>query len=242
MLPESPREPLQTDVLRLPGLLEYARGFALQHAIQDEQLAGKRGPIMLLVEHEPTITIGRRGNSTDVVAPEVVLRARGVAVHETDRGGQVTYHGPGQIVAYPMLPLERIGIGLHEYMRGLEEAVIRTLARWNLEGYRWKGNTGVFVGKDKICAMGIRARRWWTMHGLALNVRTNLNHFGLIVPCGIRDRGVTSMDTLLGDRCPAMPEVEDALVEELASVFPLAMNRITVLEAQLPDPATHVPT
>lgn len=229
--PESPPEfpipgilPLGCTLVRVPGHLEYAAGHALQARLQAEQLAGVRGPVVLFVEHAPTITIGRRGNAGEVVAPDAVLRARGVAVHETDRGGQVTYHGPGQIVGYPLIPLQRLGLGLHEYMRGLEEAVIRTIARWELKGYRVEGRTGVWVGKEKICALGIRVRRWWAMHGLALNVTTNLGHFGLIIPCGIRDRGVTSMQKLLGPACPTLAEVESALAFELAYTLGLVLT------------------
>lgn len=197
------------------GRLDYAEAHALQDRLQREQIAGTLGPMVLLVEHPPTITIGRRGNPEDVVAPEAVLRARGVAVHETDRGGQVTYHGPGQIVAYPLVNVS--ALGLHEYLRLLEESVIRTIARWGIEGYRVEGRTGVWVGKVKVCALGIHVRRWWSTHGLALNVTTDLNHFGLIIPCGIRDRGVGSMEKLLGaGSCPTIEEVKAELRVHLA--------------------------
>ncbi len=199
------------------GRIDYGEAAELQRRLQAEQIAGNRGPLVLVVEHPPTITIGRRGSSNEVVAPDAVLRARGVHVHETDRGGQVTYHGPGQIVAYPLLRVEKLG--LHEYLRLLEEAVIRTIGEWGLEGYRVEGRTGVWVGKEKICAMGIHVRRWWTTHGLALNVTTNLNHFGLIIPCGIRDRGVCSMEKLLGGGTPSREEVEEALRRNMGSLF-----------------------
>ena len=202
-----------TDLGRMP----YEEAWRLQERLQAEQIAGTRGATLLFVEHPPTITVGRRGSADEVVAPEAVLRARGVTVTETDRGGQVTYHGPGQIVAYPLVNVE--AIGLHEYMRLLEEAVIHTIARWGIEGYRVEGRTGVWVGKEKICAMGIRVRKWWAMHGLALNVTTDMNHFGLIIPCGIRDRGVCSMQKLLGAKTPAMGEVKGALREELGKVL-----------------------
>jgi lipoyl(octanoyl) transferase len=199
------------------GRMDYDAAYALQQRLQAEQIAGTRGATMLFVEHPPTITVGRRGSADEVVAPESVLRARGVVVRETDRGGQVTYHGPGQIVCYPLVHVEKLG--LHEYMRLLEEAVIRTIARWEITGYRVEGRTGVWVGKEKICALGIRVRKWWSIHGLALNVRPDLNHFGLIIPCGIRDRGVCSMEKLLGDRTPATTEVRDALAAELTAVL-----------------------
>ncbi|CAN5203776.1 lipoyl(octanoyl) transferase LipB [soil metagenome] len=199
------------------GRMDYQAAWDLQAALQKEQIAGERGPVILFVEHPPTITVGRRGTAAEVVAPDVVLKARGVAVVETDRGGQVTYHGPGQLVAYPLVNVERLG--LHEYMRLMEEAVIRTIARWGIEGYRVEGRTGVWVGKEKICAMGIRVRKWWAMHGLALNVTTDLHHFGLIIPCGIRDRGVCSMEKLLGNKTPSMDDVKAALSKELVGLL-----------------------
>ena len=201
------------------GRIDYAAATEIQNNLQQAQIAGELGPVILVVEHPPTITIGRRGTTEEVVAPEPVLRARGVAVHETDRGGQVTFHGPGQLVLYPLIPVQNLG--LHEYMRLMEEAVIRTLAPYGLEGYRVEGRTGVWIGKEKICAMGIRVRRWWSTHGLALNVDTDLNYFGLIVPCGIRDRGVCSMKKLLGDKTPARSAVRNALVKELTDQLKL---------------------
>ncbi|MBI1291079.1 lipoyl(octanoyl) transferase LipB [bacterium] len=197
--------------------MEYQAAWDLQAKLQALQIDGALGPVILSVEHPPTITVGRRGTQDEVVAPAPVLRQRGVAVVETDRGGQVTYHGPGQLVVYPLVHVE--AIGLHEYLRLLEDAVMRTVARWGIEGYRVEGRTGVWVGKEKICAMGIRVRRWWAIHGLALNVTTDLNHFGLIIPCGIRDRGVGSMEKLLGDKTPPMALVRQVLLEEIAEAL-----------------------
>jgi len=199
------------------GRIGYAEAHDMQRGIQAMQIAGQLGPLVLMVEHPPTITKGRRGGSDEVVAPEVVLRARGVEVHETDRGGQVTYHGPGQLVVYPLINVEKLG--LHEFLRCMEEAVILAIARWGLTGYRVEGRTGVWVGKEKICAMGIHVRKWWSTHGLALNVTTDLNHFGLIVPCGIRDRGVCSLQKLLGPATPSMEVVKEELRARFAEVF-----------------------
>ncbi|MCC5876328.1 MAG: lipoyl(octanoyl) transferase LipB [Candidatus Sumerlaeia bacterium] len=201
------------------GRMDYADAHHLQLELQEKQIRGELGPVVLFVEHPPTITVGRRGSRDDVVAPEVVLKARGVTVAETDRGGQVTYHGPGQIVCYPLLQLEKIG--LHVYMRHLEDTVMGTLDHWGIKGYRVDGRTGVWVGKEKICAMGVRVRRWWTLHGLALNVTTDLNHFGLIIPCGIRDRGVCSMEKLLGKEVPGWEEVRAQLLTHLGRLFEL---------------------
>lgn len=212
------------------GQMEYQAAWDLQRRIVEHQCAGTRGPVLLFVEHPATITIGRRGKSDEVLAPRAVLERRGIAVTETDRGGEITYHGPGQIVAYPLVPLQQLGLGVHAYMRALEEAVIRLLDDHGLKGYRWEGRTGVWVGRDKICAMGIRVRRWWTMHGLALNVKTDLNHFGLIVPCGIRDRGVTSLAQQLGDACPGIDQVKAALRDHLAREIGLALQDGTLAD------------
>ena len=196
------------------GRMDYDSAYALQRAIQEEQVAGRRGATVLVVEHPATVTLGRRGSHDDVVAPTAVLAQRGVRVVETDRGGQVTYHGPGQLVCYPLVQVAHLG--LHVYMRALEEAVMKTLLRWNIEGYRVEGRTGVWVGKEKICAMGIRVRKWWSLHGLALNITTDLNHFGLIIPCGIRDRGVCSMRKILGAATPEWATVREELLGHLA--------------------------
>lgn len=206
------------------GRIEYQQAWDLQRRLQDEQVAGARGPLVLFVEHPPTITIGRRGEASEVVAPAKILERRGIAVTETDRGGQVTYHGPGQLVVYPLLDLQAMKLGLHEYLRLLEEAVILLLATCDLKGYRVEGRTGVWVGKEKVCAMGIRVRKWWTMHGLALNVNPDLNHFGMIIPCGIRDRGVTSLERLLGEACPSMDEVKARMRAGLSEALHLDLT------------------
>jgi lipoyl(octanoyl) transferase len=219
------------------GRMDYAEAHQLQLSLQDRQIAGELGPLVLFVEHPPTITVGRRGSTDDVVAPEAVLKNRGVAVVETDRGGQVTYHGPGQLVCYPLVRVEHLG--LHVHMRNLEEAVIRTLKRWGIEGYRVEGRTGVWIGKEKISAMGVRVRRWWTLHGLALNITTDLNHFGLIIPCGIRDRGVCSMKKLLGDKTPPWQEVRDELLSHLCDLYgmkPTVIDKQELLSRVTPTP------
>lgn len=208
--------------------MDYRAAWDLQARLVDEQIAGARGPLVLYVEHPPTITIGRRGTEEDVVAPKKVLEARGIVVSETDRGGQSTYHGPGQLVVYPLVNLQRLELGIHEYLRALEEAVIRYLATLDLKGYRWEGRTGVWVGPEKICAMGIRVRKWWTLHGLALNVTTDLNHFGMLIPCGIRDRGVTSLRKLLGDGAPPMEAVKGGMKQTLAECLGLELTDATL--------------
>lgn len=169
---------------------------------------------LLLVEHDPpVITVSARKTARQhlVATPDMLARA-GVEVCETDRGGDITYHGPGQLVVYPILDLNTLTLRLHGYMRLLEQVIIDTLARFGIEGHRDQTATGVWVGGSKICAMGVRVSRWVTMHGLALNVTTNLDHFNLIVPCGLVGRGVTSMARELGEACPSMDHVKEVVV------------------------------
>jgi lipoyl(octanoyl) transferase len=186
---------------------------------------------ILLVEHDPVITIGRRpGAARHLVASPELLARQGVEVVETDRGGDITYHGRGQLVCYPILDLNTLKMGLHAYMRMLEEAVIGVCGHFGIPAGRDAGATGVWVptgdgrvaGPAKICAMGVRVRKWVTMHGLALNISTNLEHFKLIVPCGLAGRPVTSMEQQLaarGERCPDPREVATVLVQRLTDLI-----------------------
>jgi lipoyl(octanoyl) transferase len=202
------------------GVVTYAEGMSLQEKNRDEVLAAREGGgeigRLLLLEHDPpVVTITKRPGAADhLIATEEQLALAGVEVCKTDRGGDITYHGPGQLVAYPILDLNMLGLNLHAYMRFLEEIVITVCSSFGVEVQRDTGATGVWVGDAKICALGVRVRRWVTTHGLALNVSTNLDHFGLIVPCGLAGRPVTSLSRELGDRCPTMPEVKHRLAEE----------------------------
>lgn len=177
---------------------------------------------ILLVEHDPVITVTKRpGAIGHLLASPELLRRHGIELVQTDRGGDITYHGPGQLVCYPIIDLQLLHLRLHDYMRLLEQAVIDTLAGFGVAGERDPGATGVWVRSGdgqcacKICAMGVRVSRWISMHGLALNVMTNLEHFGLIVPCGLAGRGVTSLRAMLGDGCPTMEQVKCDLVSTL---------------------------
>ena len=205
--------------------MPYAEAYDRQCATRDEVLADRDADdapagVLLLVEHDPpVITISKRPNARQhLLAGDDRLAELGVTVAETDRGGDITYHGPGQLVAYPIVDLNRLGLNLHAYMRTLEGVVIDVCRRFGVEGRRDADATGVWVGGEgagaaKICAMGVRVRRWVTMHGLALNVTTDLSHFGLIVPCGLQGRPVTSLANELGDDAPAMEEVKQAIAE-----------------------------
>jgi lipoyl(octanoyl) transferase len=179
-----------------------------------------------MLEHDPVITISRRpGARAHLIADEARLAREGVTIAETDRGGDITYHGPGQLVVYPILDLNALRLRLHDYMRALEESVIRLCDRLGLHAQREPGATGVWIrtapGEEpaKVCAMGVRVTRWVSMHGLALNVNPRMDHFDLIVPCGLIGRRVTSLRALMGDRCPDMPSVKAMLAEALAGVL-----------------------
>ncbi len=206
------------------GRVEYAAALALQQQLVEDRRAGRIGDTLLLLEHPPVITLGvkTRGQPTHVVATSDALADAGVTVHESGRGGDVTYHGPGQLVGYPIFDLRPDRCDVHQYVRDLEEALIIAMRRFGIEGGRVKGLTGVWVGpagrEAKLAAIGVRISRWITSHGFALNVSPDLSHFDLIVPCGIADRGVTSLAGLLGRDVP-MAEVEDAVVDGMAQVF-----------------------
>jgi lipoyl(octanoyl) transferase len=207
------------EVRRL-GLVGYDEALALQRELVEERRAGKFPDLLLLLEHPPVITLGVRAEIArgNVVATDDRLAQLGVAVHETGRGGDVTYHGPGQIVGYPILDLRPDRCDVHRYVRDLEEVMIRTCADYGVNAGRITGLTGAWVGTEKIGAIGIRISRWISSHGFAFNVTTNLDHFKLIVPCGISDRGVTSLEKSTGRSVP-LPQVEDALVRRFAEVF-----------------------
>ena len=207
-------------VIRLPEV-EYGEAFELQRRLLEERRLGARPDTLLLLSHPPVVTVGRGGGAEHVLLPEDELRRRGIALWETDRGGDVTFHGPGQIVGYVIFDLRDHGQDLHRFLRRMEGAILRALASFGIEGRRISGLTGVWVGERKVCAIGIKVSRWISMHGFAFNVSTDLSYFDVIVPCGISDRGVTSLSALLGREVDRR-EVEDALMMAFAEEFGLA--------------------
>lgn len=178
---------------------------------------------LLWVEHTPVITLGKSGKIKNLLLGEKQLKEKGIEYYPTNRGGDITFHGPGQIVGYPIIDLDNFFTDIHKYLRYLEEAILLTLGEYDLNGARSIGETGVWldVGTPfarKICAMGVKASRWVTMHGFALNVNTNLSYFDYIVPCGIKGKAVTSLAKELGREIP-FKEVKDKLKVHLANLF-----------------------
>jgi lipoyl(octanoyl) transferase len=209
----------ELEVRRL-GVVPYDEALAMQRQLVEERRAGHIPDVLLLLQHPAVITLGVKGDGgrANIVATDARLAELGIAVHETGRGGDVTYHGPGQIVGYPILDLKPDRCDVHRYVRDLEDVMIRVCADYGVTAGRITGLTGAWVGAEKIGAIGVRLSRWITMHGFAFNVSTDLDHFKLIVPCGISDRGVTSLERATG-RYLSFSEVEDAVVGRFQDVF-----------------------
>ena len=207
------------EVRRL-GIVPYAEALAIQRALVEERKAGRVPDLLLLLQHPAVITLGVRGDGgrSNIVATGERLAELGIDVSETGRGGDVTYHGPGQIVGYPIIDLKPDRCDVHVYVRDVEEVMIRVCADYGVSAGRVAGLTGTWIGAEKIGAIGVRISRWVTSHGFAFNVSTNLEHFRLIVPCGISDRGVTSLERATGTTIP-LAEVEDAFVRHFCDVF-----------------------
>jgi lipoyl(octanoyl) transferase len=211
----SGRPPL---LVRRLGRVPYREGLEVQAHLVAERQAGRLADTLLLLEHDPVFTLGRNARPENMLFPADALRARGFEVFETGRGGDVTYHGPGQVVGYPILELPLDRRDVHRYVRDLEEVMIRTCADYEVRAERVAGLTGVWVGKEKVGAIGVRIARWVTSHGFALNVAPDLAPFDLIVPCGIRGRGVTSLERLLGSG-PVLATAMDRVAQHFAEVF-----------------------
>jgi len=212
------------------GRLSYGDALVVQRA-RHEALVQARGrteePMSIfLLEHDPpVITVTRRPDvRAHLLVTEDALAERGVELVQTDRGGDITWHGPGQLIAYPILDLNRLGLRIHPYMRLLEEVIIRTLGAFGIEAHREEGATGVWVRSSgditrKIAAIGVRLSRWCSLHGLAINVDPDLTHFDLIIPCGLAGREVTSMRRELGEACPSMGEVKSVFTSTFSEVL-----------------------
>ena len=200
------------------GRMPYREAWSLQRERVARRATGAIPDTLLLLSHPPVVTLGKGGTIDHLLGSGADLERRGVEFFETDRGGDITFHGPGQIVGYAIVDLAARDRDLHRFLRDLEEVLIRALATFGLAAGRTPGLTGVWIGDAKVAAIGIRVSRWITHHGFALNVTTDLELFNLIVPCGIRDRGVTSMSHLLG-RDVALSEPAGRIVEAMGEVF-----------------------
>mgnify|MGYP001195249074 CR=1 FL=1 len=200
------------------GIVEYAKSLQLQNNLVSARIAGEIPDIVLLLQHFSVLTIGVSGKDDGIIVSRDLLNDEKIAIFSADRGGGVTYHGPGQLVGYLIFNLQTGGRGIHQFLRNLEEVIIRTLEAFSILAHTDPQYPGVWVGQDKICALGIRVTRWVTKHGFALNVNTNLKHFSFIIPCGITGRQVTSMSQLLGHDI-ALEDVTSCLLEQCAEIF-----------------------
>ena len=201
------------------GRVAYPEAFALQEQLRDERLAGGGADLVLLLEHPDVITFGRGAAADTALLSDDDLRAEGYEVHRVNRGGDVTYHGPGQLVGYPILDLNRHGRDVHLYLRKLEEVLIAVLARFGIAAIRREGFAGVWLdSRRKIASIGVGVRRWVTLHGFALNVDCDLERFAPIIPCGLADTEMVSMESVLGEPV-SMASVTDVTAEELRKVF-----------------------
>jgi lipoyl(octanoyl) transferase len=207
-------------LVRHLGRVPYSEGLQIQEQLVAERQAGRIVDVLLLLEHDPVFTMGRNSRAENVLVSSEALKARGFEIFETGRGGDVTYHGPGQVVGYPILELPTDRRDVHRYVRDLEEVMIRTCAGYGITASRIAGKTGTWVGTEKVGAIGVRIARWVTSHGFALNVTNDLGPFQMIVPCGIRDHGVTSLSRLLG-RSVTVGDAAGRLADQVATVFDL---------------------
>lgn len=207
------------------GLFDYQEAWDLQARVHQARVNSFLKDMLILTEHPHTYTIGKSGHEANLIVDEAILNRQGIKVYRIDRGGDITYHGPGQIVGYPILDLHNYYLDVHRFLRDLEEVMIHTLAEYDIQADRVDGLTGVWVNGAKVAAIGVKVSRWVTMHGFAFNVNTDLNYFGNIIPCGIADKPVTSMQKLLG-RTLDFWEVQDKVVENFSRVFKLKFKEL----------------
>jgi lipoyl(octanoyl) transferase len=207
------------------GRVEYSAALDIQKETERAVLTSAQPDTLLLLEHPHTLTLGRRATAAGVIAPDDVLRERGVTVFETNRGGKVTYHGLGQIVGYPIINLSPDREDVHRFVRDLEEVLIRTMRDFEIEAFRIAGLTGAHTASGKVAAIGVHIARWVTTHGFALNVNTDLSYFNLIVAC--EGEPVTSMKELLG-REVELSSVEDRVIAHFAEVFEISEETVSV--------------
>jgi lipoate-protein ligase B len=205
------------------GLIEYDAATLLQRILLHQRLDEEISDILLLMEHPPTITIGRSGKLDNILASQEELSRENISLFFSDRGGDVTYHGPGQLVGYPILNLKERDRDIHKYVRDLEEVILRTLSSFCITANRDKSHAGVWVKEEQVASIGLSIRRWVTMHGFAINVKPNVQHFSFINPCGCSNRQITSMSKLLGHEV-AIEAVTEQLVTHFCGLFDTHME------------------
>lgn len=206
------------------GVVEYNEAYQLQQRLLYSRLDGKIKDTLLLLQHPPVVTIGKSGKLENIIVSPAELVKQGISLVFADRGGDVTYHGLGQLVAYPIIDLRERGKDIHRYVHDLEEVIIRTVSDFSIDAGRDDGHAGVWVKNEELASIGIRIRKWITMHGLALNIRPRLEHFSLINPCGFRNRKATSISKLLSKDIP-METVIQRLITHFSEVFSARMER-----------------
>ena len=200
------------------GLISYKEAWDIQYEIFNLRIKNEIDDVLLLLEHPHTYTLGKTADKNNLISSEETLNQKEISVFEIDRGGDITYHGPGQIVGYPIIDLSDWQKDTHKYLRALEEVIIKTMNHFGLEGSRKDGLTGVWINDRKIAAIGIKVSRWVTMHGFAFNVNTDLSFFNGIIPCGIKDKEVTSLKNELGETVN-LDEVKSKLLNEFKNIF-----------------------
>ena len=213
------------------GLINYQAAWNIQKQLFKEVTENRKTNYLILTEHPPVITLGKSGHENNIVTNQDILESKSIDVVEIDRGGDVTFHGPGQIVGYPIFNLENFKKDIHWYLRSIEEVIIQTLNFFDIETERIDGLTGVWINNQKICAIGIKVTRWVTMHGFALNVSTELDYFNHIIPCGIGDKSVTSMEEIKNQKfllngiktkiCESFKTIFDIEIEKREYAFPV---------------------
>jgi lipoyl(octanoyl) transferase len=209
-----------------PEPVPYAEGLRIQLALHQARLEERITDTVLLLQHRPVITLGRRGRTQHLLMNEQRLREQGIELFESSRGGDVTYHGPGQVVMYPIMRLSRQGRGSHSYLHQLEEISIRTCARYGVEAWRREGKSGAWTAAGKIAAIGFKLQRWVTLHGTSFNVEDDLHGFNLIVPCGLAGEPVASLRKLTGEACPSVEEVAQTMADQFEVVCGRKLERV----------------
>lgn len=208
------------------GLTDYNNTWQLQKQIHKYKLLNKSEDVLIANQHNHVYTLGKSGDRNHLLIDTPSLNSRGISYYEIDRGGDLTYHGPGQLVCYPIFDLNNYYLDTHKYLRDLEEVIVLTLKHYGIVSHKDEEFTGVWVGEEKICAIGIKVSRWVTMHGLAFNINNELAYFDNIIPCGIFHKGVTSMKRLLGKEID-FEEVKNLVLKNFEKVFSVSSEKIT---------------